>query len=102
MYAETWRNTKSKLPSFCTGVYKVENVDHVTFNGVLSFNSTKDSSKWAISEDKQWTCIGDINRTKSQSERGGGTVCFNIPAVWIAFNTLIADFSRCPASLSHS
>ncbi|XP_071491439.1 plancitoxin-1-like [Diadema antillarum] len=102
MYAETWRNARSKLPSFCTGEYKVENVDHVTFNGMLSFNSTKDSSKWAISEHKQWTCIGDINRTKSQYDRGGGTVCFNIPAVWFAFNTLIADFSRCPASLNHS
>ncbi|XP_072176526.1 plancitoxin-1-like [Diadema setosum] len=101
MYAETWRGS-TKLPSFCTGVYKVENVENITFDGVLSFKYTKDHSKWAISEHKKWTCIGDINRTESQFKRQGGTVCFNIPAVWTAFNTLIANFSRCPASFNHS
>ncbi|XP_071494254.1 plancitoxin-1-like [Diadema antillarum] len=73
MYAETWRNSKTKLPSFCTGVYKVENVENITFDGVLSFKYTKDHSKWAISEHKKWTCIGDINRSESQFKRGGGT-----------------------------
>ncbi|XP_072176525.1 plancitoxin-1-like [Diadema setosum] len=102
MYAETWRKAATKLPSFCTGVYKVENVENITFDGVLSFEYTKDHSKWAISEHEKWTCIGDINRNESQFKRGGGTVCFKIPAVWTAFNTLIANFSRCPASLSHS
>ncbi|XP_071491461.1 plancitoxin-1-like [Diadema antillarum] len=97
MYAETWLNAASKLPSFCSGVYKVENVENINFDGVLTFKSTKDHSKWAISEHKKWTCIGDINRTKSQYERGGGTVCLNIPAVWTAFHTLIAKFSQCPA-----
>ncbi|XP_071491458.1 plancitoxin-1-like [Diadema antillarum] len=97
VYAETWRRTGESLASFCTGLYKVENVEKVTLDGVLSFKYTKDHSKWAISKHGTWTCIGDINRTKSQYKRGGGTVCFKNRAVWAAFKELIAEFSECPA-----
>ena len=62
LYVETWMNGESKLPSFCNGSYDVENVATISFDGVMDFSETQDHSKWAITETKTWTCIGDINR----------------------------------------
>ena len=60
---------------------------------------TSDHSKWAITGEKDknahWTCVGDINRMKSQFKRGGGVVCLKNDKVWKAFKSIIAATESC-------
>lgn len=70
------------MPSECSS-FKTMNVKKVTFDSAVSFGETKDHAKWAASptssnrsvrSNPYVTCIGDINRMKSQRNRGGGAV----------------------------
>lgn len=95
---ETWRNGAGNLESNCTIKYKVYNIQDVSFidTGIL-FKSTKDHSKWAITKDRHgyWTCIGDINRQRTQFKRGGGTVCLSNFDIWNSFVHLVGDYETC-------
>ncbi|XP_054747993.2 deoxyribonuclease-2-alpha-like [Lytechinus pictus] len=102
LYVETWMHTTSMLPSFCNGSYHVENVQLLGFQNVPEYKETVDHSKWAISKNKKWVCIGDINRTGSQYVRGGGTVCSLLPTPWQQYNTAIQQIEKCPTSVSGS
>ncbi|CAG9857900.1 unnamed protein product [Phyllotreta striolata] len=89
---ETWPNGKGKLASNCTLPFKVKNVRSVRLEVAgVSFLSTHDHSKWAVSSGdggKFWICIGDINREEHQLRRGGGTVCLDdskIAGYWQKF-----------------
>ena len=89
------------------------------------FPSSVDHAKWAVTEKKEWTCIGDINRTvcpshytkiihivhnnhniiyltdndipfqKSQFKRGGGTMCFHHAKVANQFRSIIKTKEKC-------
>ncbi|XP_021367257.1 deoxyribonuclease-2-alpha-like isoform X2 [Mizuhopecten yessoensis] len=100
MMVETWQKggVKENLPTNCSIQYKVYNVENVTFPvGGVYFLETKDHSKWAVSVDKGgWTCIGDINRQRSQFHRAGGTVCFQQKQVWKSFRALVGKYAPCP------
>ena len=95
LYTETWQNGVGKLPSNCSTPYKVYNVKDVTIVDE-SFTETKDHSKWAVTENSTYVCIGDINRAKSQYKRCGGTVCFNHTMVSAAFYKAVTDSEPCP------
>lgn len=41
---------------------KVTDIDHIKFKNGWLFQGNLDHSKWAVSEDVPWTCIGDLNR----------------------------------------
>lgn len=50
---------------------------------------TKDHAKWAIALKNEtssapWVCVADLNRMVSQEKRGGGSLCFEEPALWEA------------------
>ena len=54
-----------------------------------TFSETLDHSKWAISVNKDWVFIGDLNRMHSQKNRGGGGILIrNNKQLWKAFNKL--------------
>ncbi|XP_070581879.1 plancitoxin-1-like [Ptychodera flava] len=94
MRSETWQDGRGKMPSSC-GEYKVENVQDIAFKQA-NFSETKDHSKWAVTtENKEWTCIGGINRQEGQKERDGGSVCFEIPAVCKQFTSIISKVEEC-------
>ncbi|XP_033728519.1 deoxyribonuclease-2-alpha-like [Pecten maximus] len=97
---ESWQKggEKENLPTNCSVTYKVYNVQNVTFPvGGVSFLETKDHSKWAVSVNKGgWTCIGGINRQRSQFHRAGGTVCFQHKQVWKSFRALVGKYAPCP------
>ncbi|XP_062610704.1 deoxyribonuclease-2-alpha-like [Saccostrea cucullata] len=64
----TWR---ARLPS----TINVYDIREVKFQDNYSFLAKRDHSKWAVTKSLDWTCIGDLNRRKSQYKRGGLTVC---------------------------
>ncbi|XP_062586112.1 plancitoxin-1-like [Saccostrea cucullata] len=92
MYVETWHPS---LKSNCSTQYKVYNVEKVKFANHYKFMSTTDHSKWAVTENREWTCIGDINRATSQFKRGGGTMCFYHGKVSQQFRQLIGEYHKC-------
>ncbi|CAH1272621.1 DNASE2 [Branchiostoma lanceolatum] len=96
LLTETWQNGAGKMGSFC-GKYKVLNIKEVKLPNNISFTSTKDHSKWAITLNtgKPWTCIGGLNRQLSQEDRPGGTVCVNHPQIWRAFVSIVEDMEKC-------
>ncbi|XP_072014609.1 plancitoxin-1-like [Amphiura filiformis] len=97
LYTETWQDGAGKLPSCCNMTYKVLNVKESSISS-MAIKETKDHSKWAVTTNSpniKWACVGGINRQEHQSERGGGTVCVNLPNVWNAFHSAVTDWERC-------
>lgn len=105
LLTETWMDGRGKpLPSNCSISYHIWNIKKINIfsyykdkKKILSFNSSVDHSKWAVTNDilKPWVCVGDINRMKSQEKRGGGTLCLYSKAVWETFNSSIASIEAC-------
>eukprot|EP01117_Protostelium_nocturnum_P005987 TRINITY_DN2153_c0_g1_i1.p1 TRINITY_DN2153_c0_g1~~TRINITY_DN2153_c0_g1_i1.p1 ORF type:complete len:352 (-),score=85.79 TRINITY_DN2153_c0_g1_i1:158-1213(-) len=100
IYVETWMDgaETNKMKSKCPPKvdYKTLNVKTVSLKSGLSYDETKDHSKWAVTIDRPGIfCIGDINRQKSQSKRGGGAVCAKITPVAKSFLTFVSDYQKC-------
>ncbi|XP_034948687.1 plancitoxin-1 [Chelonus insularis] len=100
LLAETWLNGRGKLPSECNGS-KVYNVQSILLNNInIDFKSTRDHSKWAVAmsnkQQRNWVCIGDINRADTQFNRGGGTVCVNLLKLWNNYRSSVNDIEPCP------
>ncbi|MBV8879400.1 MAG: hypothetical protein JO332_05530, partial [Planctomycetaceae bacterium] len=47
---------------------------------------SKDHSKWGLTVDSDWVCVGDINRMISQETRGGGTIALQEQKLWAALS----------------
>ncbi|XP_061180819.1 plancitoxin-1-like [Saccostrea echinata] len=92
---ETWRSEDIDGFSSSCGDYKVLNVKEVIFNDGFEFRSSKDHSKWAVTEKKSWICIGDLNRADSQCKRGGGTMCLEHKDVSEHYRSLIKSYEEC-------
>ncbi|XP_037043263.1 deoxyribonuclease-2-alpha-like [Bradysia coprophila] len=99
LYVETWCHGTGLIPSNCPiskrSVWNVTAIKMDQFR--YEFNSTEDHSKWAVSTEGSWICVGDINRAEHQKVRGGGTVCQQ-SVVSEAYAALIKSFAPCPAS----
>lgn len=96
LYVETWLNGPGDMNSSCNASYKVINILSVTI-GNFSFTSSKDHSKWAVSDNdaKPFICIGDINRQISQTMRSGGTICLQNERIWRLFRNSIIRTESC-------
>ncbi|KAM9841609.1 plancitoxin-1-like [Aulostomus maculatus] len=100
VHVQTWGNQQKRARSYCPrprprhhhhhhhhhhhpqqkddDEYKVINIKSI-HTDLGDWSSMSDHSKWCVAEDqnKHWTCIGDVNRAKSQYERRGGALCIN-------------------------
>jgi deoxyribonuclease-2 len=86
---ETW--CKPASPS----TNRVKNVRTVKWSEQLSYSSTNDHSKYAVSmnEDKPYVFIGDINHMDSQVRRGGGGVLIKNKDLWKAFHSILPNYN---------
>ncbi|KAI2654937.1 Deoxyribonuclease-2-alpha [Labeo rohita] len=117
-----WDNTSSPPPSnrsisllslagtefisFAKGASfaNVLNIDLISPSQGITFKSTEDHSKWAVSPDSSsagsgtsggWVCVGDINRDEAEEKRGGGTVCHQDAVVWKAYRSAALQCETC-------
>lgn len=104
LFVQTWPNGPGRMTSNCSSHYYIENVKELKVNisDSLSFSSTTDHSKWAITDAGGWICIGDINRADHQKVRGGGTVCFQNIETAHNYNSTIQDLETCPKEMIKS
>lgn len=103
LYVQSWLNTGDPIPSLCStrNIYNVENGTYPPVNA--DYKSTRDHSKWAVSNNGpqspptsiNWFCSGDINRAYSQRKRGGGALCIQHSTVWSNYNHLIGGVDFC-------
>ena len=90
-YVETWTKP-DRLAPLCTAAATVNNVLTVKF-GNFEYGCNNEHSKWACSPSV--VCIGDLNRTGSQTKRGGLTVCITNKVMAKAFNAAILTSEKC-------
>lgn len=99
LLVETWQHGAGNLPSDCsTSRWKVMNVKQVQVTDKYQFATLKDHSKWAVSVpgDKEYVCIGDINRQEHQKVRGGGSVCSQLDEIANIYRIMVEDIESCP------
>jgi deoxyribonuclease-2 len=78
LQVESWIRGSAEGPA-CGGLYKVLDVQSVSFPGGLDFSEVNDHSKWAVGDGV--FCASDINRMTTQYARGGGAYCWSSPLV---------------------
>jgi deoxyribonuclease-2 len=64
----------------------------------IVWKTTEDHSKWAASDNKKRpvSCLGDINRMRSQFARGGGALCMQDINVWYTVSGSAQEIEPCP------
>ncbi|XP_058448460.1 plancitoxin-1 [Malaya genurostris] len=94
---ETWQHGAGNLPSDCLH-WPVFNIKEVKITKDYQFASLKDHSKWAVSSesDKDYICVGDINRQEHQKARGGGSVCSQLTSIVAVYRRTISSVEGCP------
>lgn len=102
LLVQFWRRSTGILPSDCASNWKVLNIDLLSPGDRVSYKSTEDHSKWAVSigggggvRGAGWVCVGDINRNMAEEKRGGGTVCKQDAVVWKAYRTAAIKCESC-------
>ncbi|KAL1427238.1 hypothetical protein MTO96_017532 [Rhipicephalus appendiculatus] len=98
---QSWRNgAGGKLPPACNSSYTVVNIDAVLLrfdaNTSVTFNTTEDHSKWAITIDRDVFCFASMNRMESQETRGGEALCFSNGVVQALFRRSAIVNEECP------
>lgn len=73
------------------------NIKRIRLPGPVLFHSHYDHSKWCVSQayEDQVTCLGDLNREKTQLWRGGGLVCTFTPLIYKAFRQVVDWYLGC-------
>lgn len=92
LVVESWIRGSATGPSCTTN--QVLDVQELNYNG-FELSEYNDHSKWAVSTDQSFVCIGDINRMTTQFRRGGGTAC-------IEFQQPLVDFLRSAITKTNS
>jgi len=102
LFVETWRKgngpSNDGKVSICAKSskdydYNVVNIGAVKAGKDLRFEFSKDHSKWAVTEDSNWLCIGDKNREIAQDKRGGGAMCTQHTELHRVFSRAIGKLS---------
>lgn len=85
---ETWEHGVTPGTTESDGVHQLIPMHSVTLEPLgipFSWSEAYDHAKLAVSaptEQVHWVCVGDINYTKAQEKRGGGTVAFQCEPLW--------------------
>ncbi|KAL0206984.1 hypothetical protein P9112_012695 [Eukaryota sp. TZLM1-RC] len=95
LFIENWM--RPWVDSFCKPEYQYNNLNIKTidFGSGRSFGYTKDHSKWAMTPNNDWVCIGDMNRMTSQYKRGGGFMCFRYKSLYTAMKNVVSEVDSC-------
>ncbi|EFP09321.1 CRE-CRN-7 protein [Caenorhabditis remanei] len=100
----SWLNgSGDDLHTTCTDSSQTHDVTEMRVTG-LNFASSKDHSKWAVSNSQTnpIVCFGDMNRQKSQLKRGGGAVCIQNRNLWQIYHSSVIQVEPCKASFHYS
>lgn len=87
MDVETWIRGAIPPTLDSDGIHKTFDVKYIDMSPLgipWTWPETHDHSKWGLTVDSDWICVGDINRMISQEKRGGGTIAFQNNALWSA------------------
>ena len=106
LWVETWIRGSAIGPRCPLSKYDTLDIKYLDFvidnddidSKIYSSNSwseTQDHSKWAITENKNIICMGDINRMKTQYSRGGGTACFEDKTLHSIFKDATIQTNEC-------
>lgn len=107
LYTQTWRRGAGGILNSSCPIRKKQtiNIQSLRINfpdnrsASVDWEFTSDHSKWTITKTEtssnHWTCIGDINRMRSQYKRSGGVVCLKNDKVWRLFKSLIKETESC-------
>lgn len=85
---ETWEHDPTPGTQDDDKIHKVVGMQSVNLEPLdipYSWSEEFDHAKLAISDKSEkvhWVCVGDINFTKAQENRGGGTVAFICDPLW--------------------
>lgn len=95
MKALTWG--RPYMPSKCKPAiaFDVLNILELSWDQGLTYDSTKEHSKWAYTNNGAIFCVGDINRMESQRKRGGGATCTNNPGLAASFKRITKTVENC-------
>jgi deoxyribonuclease-2 len=91
MNVETWIRGAIPPTLDSDGVHRVHDVKYIDLSPLgipWSWSETHDHSKWGLTVDSDWICVGDINRMVSQEKRGGGTIAFQDEKLWQALQKI--------------
>lgn len=102
LFVKGWGKLRDPLTSSCRSELTphIYNVKEVKLQRRKAFSDTLDHSKWCVTSDGSLTCVADMNRERSQMERGGGAICTDDTAVGNAFRALISQYEPCKKSHS--
>ncbi|CAK6980580.1 uncharacterized protein LOC122968138 [Scomber scombrus] len=96
---QTWGCQKGRDSPFCpTSGKKVHNIQSVQPDSKWKeWGAKVDHSKWCVAMDqnKPWTCIADVNRSKSQYGRPGGALCVKDEEIAKIFRTFVKSVDNC-------
>ena len=70
------------------------NIKEISVSGE-TWKSTQDHSKWAVGQNSDLLCFGDMNRMDSQLKRGGGTLCVKNSNLYMQFLSTIKSIHPC-------
>ena len=93
---ETWQHDPTPGTRDSDKIHKIvvmHSVNLEPLGAPFSWSEVFDHAKLAISDEgqrKAWVCVGDINFTKAQEKRGGGTVCFQNKALWKGLSEILS------------
>ncbi|XP_059610701.1 plancitoxin-1 [Phlebotomus argentipes] len=105
LVVESWLHGPGRLETNCSIPFPILNLRDVMVHVQkqrTNFRSLDDHSKWAVAleNNKDWICVGDINRAEHQMVRGGGTLCRWDKKVATAYRSTILDVEPCPEESS--
>lgn len=97
LMVESWSDHGHGLPSNCSLPWYTVNIQRLRLSGSVLFKSLEDHAKWCVSPayEDHVTCLGDLNRQKSQMWRGGGLLCSSNPLIYKAFRQAVDWYIGC-------
>jgi deoxyribonuclease II len=100
---ETWEHDPTPGDLDDDKIHKVMPMKSVNLKPIgapFSWSEDDDHAKLAISEQTEkvhWVCVGDINFTKAQEKRGGGTLAFICEPLWKSLIEILSVKPEAPA-----